>query len=264
MLAKETIKYLRSLKNKKTRKSQNKFIIEGMRIINEAIKSMTNHNGEIQINSNDNFIIEKIWVTKDFLKGNNRKFIDKIKTVLHIDTISETDAKRISNVTTSSGIIALVKHKINTNPLLSGPILLLDDISNPGNLGTIFRAAEWFGINTIYMSENTVDPFNPKVIQSSVGAHFHINSIIQTNLIDVIKTYKKINYTIISTSLDGTDFNKIKVDDKWILVLGNEAYGVSNEINRYVDNVITINKFGNIESLNVAMAGSIILSQLAN
>ena len=259
MLTKNNIKYINSLKHKKYRFKEKKYIIEGIRIINEAIKSIV----DIENKLYNNYSIEKIWVTKTFF-SEKMDFINKIKDDFEIDIIPDKDIKRISNVVTSPGIIALIAYKIDEKAVFMGPALILDNISNPGNLGSIFRSAEWFGIKTIYLSKNTVDPYNPKVIQSSAGAHFYINSIIQTNIIDIIKEYKKNKYKIISTSLDGSDINKIYVDNNWCLVLGNEANGVSDKINKYVDEIVTINKFGNVESLNVAMAGSILLSHLIN
>ena len=97
-----------------------------------------------------------------------------------------TSTAKISTVNNTQGIIALIVYNVDCNNIVDGPALLLDNISNPGNLGTILRSAEWFGIKNVFVSTNTVDPYSPKTIQSSMGAHFHIPSIVQTNLIEVI------------------------------------------------------------------------------
>ena len=260
MLTKNNIKYINSLKYKKYRAKEHKFIIEGSRILSEIIKSIKNRT---KIKSSY-YEIEKIWYTEKYFIEGNDAFINEIKVDFENEVISEKEIKCISNVVNSPGIIALISYNVNQNISFLGPALILDDISNPGNLGAIFRSAEWFGINNIYLSSNTVDPYNPKVIQSSAGAHFHINSIVQGNIINFIKKYKDRGFKIISTSLNGIDVNKINENNNWCLILGNEAKGVSSEINKYADEIVTINKFGNVESLNVAMAGSIILSHLIN
>ena len=257
MLAKYQIKYLSSLKLKKNRTLNNEFTIEGTRIVTESIKAMSN--------STRNYSIEKIIISNSFeIDKKNASFIKKINKSYNIEKISNDNMSKISNVSTPPGIIALIKQKSQNKFSNNGPILLLDDISNPGNLGTILRSAEWFGIKHVYLSENTVDPYNSKTIQSAAGAHFYLSGIIQTDLIDVINFYKKYNFQIIGTSLNGCNINSMNINNNWALILGNEGHGISKEINKYIDKSITIDKFGNIESLNVAMAGSIILSKLMN
>ena len=254
MLSKSQIKYLRSLKLKKNRTLNNQFVIEGIRVINELIKAT--------LNQKNNYNIEEIIISNSFMI-NNHSFIEDLNSSFVVKEISENDMRKISNLSTPPGIVALINKIENNTISTNSSTLLLDNISNPGNLGTIFRSAEWFGIKQVYISENTVDPYNPKTIQSAAGAHFFLDSIIQTNLIDVIKLYKQ-QVQIIGTSINGDDINSIDINKNWILILGNEGHGISKEINKYIDKNITINKFGNIESLNVAMAGSIILSQLTN
>lgn len=257
VVSKSQIKYLSSLKLKKKRDFYSQFIIEGNRIILELINAISN--------LKCNYSIDKIIISNQFkTDSNNNSFIKKIEKKFVINETNELDMKKISNFSTPPGIVALVNKLERKHIYSNESVLLLDNISNPGNLGTILRSAEWFGIKKVYISKNTVDPYNPKTLQSSAGAHFFLESIIQTNLIDVIKVYKKKHFQIISTSLNGESINSINFNKNWILILGNEGHGVSNNINNYIDKEITINKFGNIESLNVAMAGSIILSQLIN
>ena len=266
MLPKEKIKYLSSLKIKKYRNNANKFIIEGTRLVEEAIESIM-HFANINNSKNpSDYLIEEILITPDYENDrSNKQIIKNIKkNNLILDIISNDEMKKIASSKTCQGIIALINFKYSKNKIYDSPILFLDDISNPGNLGTILRSADWFGIKTVYLSNNSVDPYNPKVIQSSMGAIFYIQSIIQTNITNELIKYKKNGYTVIGSSLNGVSINNIKIDNKWILLLGNEARGITNKLEKYIDHNITINKFGNIESLNVAMAGSIILSKLIN
>ena len=131
MISKKEVKYLSSLKIKKFRKEEEKFIIEGTRIINEAIKSILNPNLKVILGSNSNYSIENIWMTEKFLSDdNNKRTINKIKNNFPLDIISEKDIMRISTVNTAQGIIALINYNININNIVYGPALLLDNISN--------------------------------------------------------------------------------------------------------------------------------------
>jgi RNA methyltransferase, TrmH family len=250
MLSKAKIKSLRSLAVKKYRQKDNKYIIEGFRLLQEAITSGTN-------------IIE-VWFDEkladeyreteflEYLKNNNIPF--SFQPTKEINQISETR--------NSQGIICLLDlpHPPQEN---EGNILVLDDISDPGNLGTILRTAAWFGIKTVVLSENSVDAFNPKVVRSAMGAHFHLN-IIQINHLDVLQTLSVKKYQILGADMNGIHLNDIELAEKqnWALVLGNEAHGLNSGIHPFLTHKITIPRIGNIESLNVSIAGGIILSKI--
>ncbi len=130
-------------------------------------------------------------------------------------------------------------------------------------MGTLLRTAAWYGINNVFCSRNSVDIYNPKVVRSSMGAHFHIGNLLQVNIMDIITQIRSNGGKLITATLDGLSHKNFNLShDDWALVLGSEAYGIRDEIIQISDESICIPPLGNIESLNVAVAGSIILDQL--
>ena len=119
-----------------------------------------------------------------------------------------------------------------------------------------------FGVKNLILSPKCVDIYNSKVVRSAMGAHFHLNQIVQENILHIIPQLKKDSFTIIGADMDGTSIDKFVPPQKWALVLGNEAHGLSPHIKSLLDERITIPKIGNIESLNVAVAGGVILNSL--
>ena len=140
--------------------------------------------------------------------------------------------------------------------------LILDNISDPGNMGTILRTAIWFGIKDVILSSECVDLYNSKVVRSGMGAHFHLNQIVINSLDNLIPKLQKDGFSIIGAELDGTSINKFTVPSKWALVLGSEAHGISPYIKSSLDESVTIPNKDNLESLNVAVAAGIILNSL--
>jgi len=247
MLSNSQIKLFRSLHNKKSRFAEKQFIIEGHRLIEEAFRAKTKFDG--------------IWCTEEFAKKNS-KLLTALKRAKN--TWETTSAKSLSQMCDSrnnQGIIALLSLPKQTQfKIVKSPILLLDNISDPGNMGTILRTAEWFGVKNILFSPKCVDPYNSKVIRSAMGAHFHLNQIVQDNLIHIIPQLKNEGFTIIGADMDGTQIFEFSPPKKWALVLGNEAHGLSPHIKSLLDKSVTISKSGNIESLNVAVASGVILN----
>jgi len=147
-------------------------------------------------------------------------------------------------------------------PLFENRIsLILDDIQDPGNLGTIIRNADWFGIENIICSENCVDCYNPKVVQSTMGSLSRVN-IVYTDLISFIK--KKVGISLYAAALSGTSIYKIEKIKEAFILIGNESKGVHEDILKLATHKITIPKYGHAESLNAAVASGIILAQLKN
>ena len=140
-------------------------------------------------------------------------------------------------------------------------IVLLDNISDPGNLGTIFRNCDWFGIKNILLSENIVDHTNPKVIRSSMGSIFHLN-IFESVTAELLKNLKQQNFEILCADLEGENIFTYTNDKKKILILSSESHGPSREIEKMSDKKICIPKLGSAESLNVASASAVLLAQL--
>ena len=249
MITNNEIKLLKSLSQKKYRYQHKQFVVEGLRIIEELIKS--------------NQKPLRIWTTKDFLSDNS-EFKKKI-TQFNYDIIHEKYFSQILDTKNPQHIMALLPINLPATPLtLSGQnILILDGVADPGNMGSLLRSAAWYGINTVICSDQCVDIYNPKVIRSGMGAHFYILNIMNVNLINIIDTLKKQKYNIISATLDGISYKEMNImDHPWGLILGSEAHGISNDLDHLIDQKISIPTSGHIESLNVAVAGSILLDRL--
>lgn len=250
MISKNKIKFLRSLGIKKYRDKNNKSILEGVRLINESI----NHNAQI----------DGIWICETY-KNLNNQIISKNNSKELIDYIKEEDFKLLSNTKHSQGIIAEVNTHQNDLFKFSKPlnenIIIIDSISDPGNLGTIFRTCAWFGIKTVILSTNTTDAFNPKCLRSGMGSHFYFNNILKGDNNNIIDLLSNSNFNVLCADLEGDNIGNLNIEDKpWALILGSEANGISDDFSRY--NKITIPKKGSLESLNVSVACGIILHQL--
>ncbi len=247
MLSNSQIKLFKSLHDKKFRVAEKQFIIEGHRLIEEAFRAKTK--------------FDAIWCTEEYAEKNSKLLIALKRAQNTWKTTSTQSLSQVCDSRSNQGIIALLtlpeqaQFKIDNSPLL-----LLDNISDPGNMGTILRTAEWFGVKDVIFSPKCVDPYNSKVIRSAMGAHFHLNQIVQNNLIKIIPPLKNEGFSIIGAELDGASISGFSPPQKWALVLGSEAHGLSPHIKSLLDKSVTISKSGNIESLNVAVASGVILN----
>ena len=250
MITKNKIKFLNSLLYSKYRNRHKKFIVEGVRAFEELLQSKHN--------------IDKIFTTNIFLDKYPKSSI--IKSNFDYKVITEVDLKKIQQTTNSQGIIAVVPIKKcnNISKVINGNILILDSISEPGNMGTLLRSAVWFGIKNIFLSNGCVDIYNPKVVRSAMGAHFYLSNFFQSDILDIVSKIKNSGHTLLAATLDGTSHQKISVESKkWALILGSEAYGIDKSILNQIDIKISIPQKGSLESLNVAVAGSILLDRLS-
>lgn len=237
LITKNEIKFFKALQVKKTRYEEKLFIVEGAKSVLEALKS--------------DFKVHTICVTEDFLKQIPAVLLKKqvVKICKESDLVSMGTFE--SN---NAGLVVL--HMKDASPISkSGLILVLDDISDPGNLGTIVRTADWFGVTDIVCSLNTTDFYSPKVINSTMGSFTRVN-IHYLNLKEFFATNKKIVYgAFLGGELLGT--HQLNTDS--VLVIGNEAKGISAEVAQFVDTKVTIKGAGNAESLNASIATSILL-----
>lgn len=234
-MTKNEIKYLQSLSDKKNRDSENKFVVEGPKMIEELLQS--------------DFAIEKIWGTED----------QSIATKVEFEKISEAEMSRISQQKTPSNILALVEKPQNTLATTSDEwIIVLDGIQDPGNLGTIIRIADWFGLNKIVASLDTADCYNSKVVQSTMGGIFRVN-IFYTDLEVFLQKTDLPKYGAL---LDGENIYQLKDKPKGLLVIGNESKGIRPNIQTFITKPVTIPRIGKAESLNAAVATGIIVGQL--
>ena len=174
--------------------------------------------------------------------------------------IDDSDLKKISALATPNNCLALFKMSINIESIDDNLTLVLDNIRDPGNLGTIIRLCDWFGISQLICSPDTVDFYNPKVVQATMGSLTRVN-IIYTDLIDFLT---KTNLPIYGTFMDGDSIYKTSLPEKAVVIMGNEANGISSTIEKLIKNRLSIPRFGTIqktESLNVATATAIVLSE---
>ena len=234
MLTKNQIKLIRSLSIKKNRQKHGLFIVEGEKLVNEVLSS--------------DWQVQEVYATKEWL-GDNAIII------------SNSDLIRISSLKSPNKVLAIVKAKKSSLKIMSNTVLALDGIKDPGNLGTIIRIADWFGIKDILCSNECVDYLNPKVVQSTMGSFTRVN-VYYTCLMDAFKKYS--DYKLFMTVLNGTPLSQMTNADKKIVVMGNESKGISNEILKLPSEKITIpkSKSSNAESLNVSVAVAIILSAI--
>jgi TrmH family RNA methyltransferase len=246
MISKNQIKYMSSLSVKKNSQKHQKVLLEGYRLIEESLKAGVD--------------IECIYITEN-LKS---KISNKILENIDYDIILEIDLKKISNTKNSQGIIAsanIEKYYLNTiNQLNNENVIILNGIQDPGNLGTIFRTCVWFGIKSIILTPNSIDPFNLKCVRSGMGAHFYLDNIISENANTIVDYLYNENYTMIAADLHGDKIETINTRNKWALVLGSEAHGLSSLFEKFQK--VTIARRGNLESLNVSIACGILLNQL--
>lgn len=232
----EHIKEIKKLNNKKYRDLNGKFIIEGKHLVEEAIK---------------NNLVEEILL----LEGNNEKY--DVKT----NYVNGKVMKYITELDNPSKIIGIC-HKKN-DKIQGNHILILDDIQDPGNLGTIIRSAVAFNIDTIILSKTGVDLYNSKVLRSTQGMIFNINIVVSDIKEEILKL-KKDNYKILTTNVEGGKLVKsIEKNQKFAIIIGNEGKGVSKEIKELSDEYIYIEMNKKCESLNAAVATSIILYELS-
>jgi len=244
----ELVKHIKKLKDKKYRDENNEYIIEGVKLIEEAVK--------------ENVKIKKIIVCED----TTRTYEIPTNVMLEIakyECIYVTDKifSAITQVTNPQGIMAIIeKNKENQEIDYSQDIIVtLDDVQDPGNLGTILRTVDSIGLNQIIVSKETADSFNPKVVRSTMGAIFRIKIIEVEDLKQTIKEIKKHHFKLLVTSLQ-TENSIYDVDfHKKIIVIGNESNGVSQEIQEMADEKAKIPMLGKTESLNASVAAGIVM-----
>lgn len=251
-MVKSKLKYIQSLGQKKFRQQEGVFIAEGSKLVEELLTLHTSS------------IIE-IFALRGWITAN-----DKITNKSEVFEVSEIELEKISQLTTPNQVLAIVRQFDTNAPIVTKDkiVLALDTIQDPGNMGTIIRIADWFGINQIVCSTTTADIYNPKVIQSTMGSIARVK-VYYTDLARWLSTQKK--HPVYAAMLDGEDVTGMKKIKEGILVIGNESKGVSEAVLHYVTNSITIPQKtrlddlvgkGKAESLNAAVATGIILSHI--
>lgn len=236
-LSKNHIKLIHSLRQKKFRQNKGLFVAEGVKVINELM--------------NSSLEVFQLFITNEFSADFNT---DKI---IHI---SESELKKISTLKSPNKVLGVFKIPDEKDLNQDGLIIALDAINDPGNLGTIIRLCDWFGVEELVCSSDTVDCYNQKVIQSTMGSITRVN-LKYTDLKEFIKHSK---LPVYAADMDGENVYAKQLPSEAILVMGNEANGISSEIENAITHKLTIPRFGNsqeTESLNVATATAILLSE---
>lgn len=245
----ELVKNIKKLKEKKYRDAYNKYIIEGVKLIEEAIQEKAD--------------IENIVICEDCM-GDNNCIDKKLMYEIAKNNCIYVDSKvfnTITDVSNPQGILAVVKrseknNKINYNEDI---IIVLDGIQDPGNLGTILRTVDSANLKQIVISKETADVYNPKVVRSTMGAIFRVNIIKSENIINDLISMKENGYKIVVTSLQTTDSIYDINYMKKVIVIGNEANGVSEQVKEIADNKVKIPMLGKTESLNASVATGIMI-----
>ncbi|WP_040281516.1 TrmH family RNA methyltransferase [Psychroserpens damuponensis] len=233
MLTKSHIKLITSLKQKKFRQQEQLFVVEGIKGINEFL--------------NSSFELHILFSTETIF---NAEMI----------LISDKELQKISSLKSPNTAVAIFKIPKRTNTIAQGLVLALDDVRDPGNLGTIIRLCDWFGIKQLVCSNATVDCYNSKVVQATMGSLARID-IQYVDLEAYLKAYQE---DVFGTFMDGNNIYLETLPNSGIIVMGNEANGISKTIEKRVTKKISIPRFGDVqatESLNVATATSIVLSE---
>lgn len=238
MLSKNEVKYIQSLCHKKQRQQERVFIAEGAKIIEELLAS--------------NYVVKKLFVTEKYLLQN--RFTNAV-----ITEVSTQEMDKISLMDNATDVLAIVEQKPNEMSAVKGKLnLVLDGIQDPGNFGTIIRIADWYGIENILCSNDTVDLYNNKVIQSTMGSFVRVNvwygdlkTVFQKNLLPVF-----------ATVLNGKNLYEQNKITEGFLIIGNEGKGIREDTLSFVQHSLTIPKKGGAESLNAAVATGILLSWL--
>ncbi|HEY0896161.1 MAG TPA: RNA methyltransferase [Sphingobacteriaceae bacterium] len=243
MLSKSEISFIKSLHQKKFRKDHHLFLAEGLKSVTEFIDS--------------GYHTRTIYCTPALIPKLD-KFSHKIKLV----EVTDAELGKISTQTTPQGILATIqipsKTAIEPESFRNQFTLVLDGIQDPGNLGTIIRTADWFGFKQILCSEDTVEAYNPKVVQATMGSLSRMKVLYG----DLTEILDQVPVPLYGALLDGTSVYETEFGAEGFLILGNEGKGISEVIRGKITNAVTIPRFGEAESLNVAVSAAIFCSEL--
>jgi TrmH family RNA methyltransferase len=244
MLSKSQISLLKSLQQKKSRAEHCSFLVEGLKSVNEFIGS--------------DYQVETIYHTYNFDTN-----LLKLSRKINFQGISLNDLEKISSLKTPQDVVAQVKipewPAVNNSLLQKKFSIVLDGIQDPGNMGTIIRTADWFGIKNIICSTDTVDVYNPKVVQATMGSLSRIN----IHYVDLAVFLTKVNLPVFGALLDGSNIFTTDFGDEGLVVMGNEGNGIRPEIKPLVQKAVTIPRAGKAESLNVSIAAAIFCAEIS-
>jgi len=240
MLVKQKVKYIQSLGQKKFRQEEGLFIAEGPKLVKELLEA-------------DATSVKEVFAVKEWMEE-NKKLISKTETT----EISEIELEKISQLVTPNKVVAIVQQYDagEAIPIKDKITLVLDNIQDPGNLGTIIRIADWFGVEQIVCSPDSADMYNPKVVQSTMGSIARVK-VYYRDLAEWLADQKDV--CIYAASLEGQNVTTMKKIKEGIIIFGNESKGISPELLKLANVKLTIPKKGKAESLNVAVAVGVVV-----
>jgi len=248
MLSEKTIKHLKKLQQKKFRHEFAEFLVEGVKGVQEALDSAK----EISL-----------VVVEDKKKV---ELVDLIKSAetkdIPIEFCGRKDIGEIKTTETFPGCLAIVRQEEINLEDLAGNVICLDGVKDPGNLGTIIRTADWFGITSIILSEDSVDLYNPKVVRSTMGSIFRVKVFQSRGVKQDLEILQKSGYILSGLVMNGDSLDKLKLDKDEVYILGSESHGIRKEVENILDKKYTIPGSGKAESLNLAVSAGILMSKI--
>lgn len=256
-LTKAKLKELKELSHKKYRDEKKKFLVEGVRFVHEAV--------------NSDFQIIEAYYTKDLEEHHlGKPVLQALKRkTSSLQQITLREMESISETVTVQGVVAIVRQrKFSPDSMLKCPdgqctLVAFDGVGEPGNLGSMVRTCDWFGVNGVLIGRNSVELYNPKVLRATMGGVFHLPIADGVDLLCTISKAKSLGYKIYVTDLEGeTHFDHVTFENKSLIVFGNEAWGVSDQVKQLADVRVVIRRYGAGESLNVGVSCGIVLSSL--
>lgn len=239
MLSKNTVKFIKSLHQKKYRVAEGLFFVEGEKSVVEVLKS--------------DFLVNLLLVTESF-EGRNLSMLKTYKGELI--RVTQTQLEQLGQYQSNDSALAIVRMKPNVSflPAKNELIIALEDVRDPGNLGTIIRIADWYGIKKMVLSPQTAEFYNPKVIQATMGSFTRVQFFYEN--LDVV--FSKWKLPVYGAFLEGDNVHELAKIEPGVILMGNESKGISPEIEKRVSKKVTIPGFGQAESLNVAIATAIL------
>lgn len=236
-ISKNEIKLIRSLQQKKFRMQEELFVVEGRKVVEEALGF-------------ESRVVKVFTSDEDF----SNKF--------RVPLIHSRDMEQISSLTQPPGYIAVLKQKNSSLAEIAGTTFCVANaISDPGNLGTLIRTCEWFGIDAVLLDDQCVDVYNPKVIQATMGSILRLPFAI-SSAAELIEFFRLKGITLLAADLNGTPIQSFRAPEQWALVVGSESHGVSEQFVNASETRLTIPSMGGAESLNASIAGGIAIFQL--
>jgi TrmH family RNA methyltransferase len=243
MISKAKSRFIKQLQVKKYRLAEQCFIVQGAKAVRETLPT--------------DFEVMTLVATTDFLSSLPSDLMTHASEIIEV---TESELSSLGSVESNSAALAVVRMKTPAPAALLPATygLILDDIRDPGNLGTIIRTADWYGVHQIVASPETADCYNPKVISATMGSFLRVN----VNYQPLVPFVKQSKASFFGAFLDGVDVHSFKFPEGGWIVIGNESRGISEELSQYITRRITIPRYGQAESLNASVATAIILDNL--